>query len=58
MKIVSSDKTKKVVKINKNLGSYLAMLIQFNVDEEQVLQTKTFSSEVNATKWALKILEN
>lgn len=58
MKTISSDKTKKVVKINNNLGSYLAMLIQFNIDEEQVLQTKNFSSEVNATKWALKVLEN
>ena len=37
-------------------GSVIAMLIQVYNGEEQVLQTKFYSNEKNAQKWAKKII--
>jgi len=57
--IITSNTTSKFVRIRKNGGdekSIIAMLIQSYNGEDQVLQTKTFSSQERAAKWANKVL--
>jgi hypothetical protein len=42
----------KAVNIKKNITSFIAMYVQIYNGEQQVLQTKDFSTLVKATKWA------
>lgn len=46
----------KIAKITKNCSSYIAMFIQVYNNQEQVLESKSFSSENRAINWGLKKL--
>lgn len=56
--IIKNESGSKAVNIAKNTnGGYLAQYVQVYNGEEQVLQSKSFSSLKKAEKWAKTILE-
>ena len=57
MTTIKSQSGKKAVNITTDAtGNVRAMYVQFNENEEQVLESKTFVNTKNAEKWANKIL--
>jgi hypothetical protein len=57
MTTISNNNGTKAVKISTDAtGSVRAMYIQVYNGDQQVLQSKTFSTVKNAEKWAAKIL--
>ena len=59
MKTLKNETGTKLVKItNDASGMIIAMYVQVYNGQEQVLQSKTFSSEKNAERWGIKTLKN
>lgn len=54
--IFNTTKSKAVNISTDATGNTRAMYIQIYMNEQQVLQSKTFSTEKRAEKWANKIL--
>lgn len=46
----------KAVNISENGGNVIAQYVQIYQGEQQVLQSKSFSTKVAAERWAIKIL--
>jgi|688.fasta_scaffold1891525_1 hypothetical protein len=52
MTIIKNNTGTKAVNIKANMSSFIAMYVQIYQGEQQVLQSKDFSSLKKATKWA------
>jgi len=56
MKTIENTTGSKAVNIRKNGTTFMAMFVQRYNGEEQVLESKMYSSEARAINWAKKVL--
>jgi hypothetical protein len=58
MKTLENNRKTKAVRIRQNgdSTSFIASFFQIYQGEESIIQAKSFASEKNAEKWAMKVL--